>query len=256
MQATYKQTAIKAAKEAGKVQLKYFGNIKKVKYKDKTNAVTNADLESEKKILNLIRKNFPEHSILSEEKGVVDNKSRYRWLIDPLDGTHNYMHNIPLFGVSIALEYRKEVVLGVIYLPCFDSLYVAEKGRGAFLNGRRIKVSSMKELRKAMLLMDGGFHRETRKRLKLVNRLSKKIHKIRAFGCAVIDFLYVAEGKVEGSVLFPTNPWDIAAGVLMVKEAGGMVSDFKGMEGNQYSQYLVVSNGKIGKQLLGIVNKK
>ncbi len=253
MQATYKQTAIKAAKEAGKIHLKYFGNIKKIMYKDKTNAVTNADLESEKRIIGIIKKRFPEHSILSEESGATNRKSDYRWLIDPLDGTHNYMHNIPLFGVSIALEFKKKLILGVIYLPCFDDLYVAEKGKGAFLNGKRIKVSNLKDLRKSMVFLDGGFHRQAGKRLKLINKLAKKVHKIRVFGVAVIDFLYLAEGKIEASILFPTHPWDIAAGILLVKEAGGKVTDFNRKEADQYSNCFVASNGRVHDKILSVI---
>ena len=252
---TFRQTAIKAAKEAGKIQLKYFGNIKDIKYKDKTNAVTNADLEADDKILKIIKGSFPDHNILSEESGAIGKGSEYKWLIDPLDGTHNYMHNLPLFGISIALEYKKEIVLGVIYLPYFDSLYVAERGKGAFLNDKRIKVSGVEEFGRSMIFLDGGLHRELKNRFKLVSNLAKDVHKMRVMGVAVIDFVYVAEGRIEASILFPTNPWDIAAGILIVKEAGGKVTDFEGKMASPYSNKIIISNGKVHEKVLRILSK-
>ena len=133
MQATFKQTAIKVAKEAGKIQSKYFGKDIKKKTKKDDSFFTKADIESTKKIRKIILKQFPAHNILCEELGGSNKKSEYRWIVDPLDGTHNFIMNNPLFGVSIALEYKKEVILGVIYFPHFDQLYYAEKGKGSFL---------------------------------------------------------------------------------------------------------------------------
>jgi len=251
---TFKQTAIKAAKEAGKILLKYFRNIEKIEDKDKTNAVTNADLESDRKVIGIIKNNFPDHNILSEESGATNKNSQYRWLIDPLDATHNYMHSIPLFGVSIALELKKELVLGVIYLPFFGELFVAEKGKGAFLNNKKINVSKFLELRRSMILVDGGFHKETKRKLELISGLTKELHKIRVVGAAVVDFVYVAEGKIEASILFPTNPWDIAAGILLVREAGGKVTGFDGREADQYTKEIIVSNGSVHDKVLRLIN--
>lgn len=143
-----KSTVIKAAKEAGKVLMKNYGKIKNIKTKEKNSYVTNIDLESEKTIFSIIRKKFPEHNIISEESGSLNKKSEYTWYIDPLDGTHNYINNIPIFGVSIALAQNKIVKYGAICLPYFNEFYIAEKGKGAFLNGKRIKVSNKKKFEK------------------------------------------------------------------------------------------------------------
>ena len=137
-----KSTAIRAAKEAAKIIVANFNKIKHISKKGEGDYFTNVDILAEEKIISIIQRRFPKHNILSEEAGLIDKNSEFTWLVDPLDGTHNYMHGLPLFGVSVGLEHKKKIIMGVIYLPMLDELFVAERGKGAFLNGKRIKVSN------------------------------------------------------------------------------------------------------------------
>jgi len=250
----FKQVAIKAATAAGRVLMDNFGKIKYKKVKSRGSYVTNVDLEAEKVILDIVRKSYPKHSILSEEIGNIDNKSDYKWIIDPLDGTHNYMHNLPLFGVSIALEYKGEIILGVISLPYFNELYVALKGEGAYLNNRKIKVSKAGEIKKSLLIFEGGFnHSKRREKTKFFNKAVKLFPRVRITGAAVVDLAYTAIGKADCHISFYTNAWDVAAGFLIIVEAGGRVTDLKGKAFNQYMRGFVASNGKIHEDVLRLL---
>jgi myo-inositol-1(or 4)-monophosphatase len=249
-----KQTAIKAAKEAGKVLMKYYGKILSVKSKDARSLVTNADLEAEQAIFKIIKKKFPDHSILSEEDGFIDKKSDYKWIIDPLDGTHNYAYKIPIFGVSIALEHKKEIILGVIYFPCTDELLVAEKGKGSFLNNKKIKVSN-RNLKNSIITYNTDFHINKRQTLRHLSNLANKVFRIRVFGAAVFDLALITKGSIEALIAPTTNPWDIAAGFLILEEAEGKITDFKGKKWTPYIKEFIASNKKIHNDLLRIVNK-
>src|SRR3989338_5624172 len=170
-----KNIAVRAAKAAGKVLLDNFGKIKTKTHKGhELGFVTNVDIAAEKKIFSVIRKKYPKHNILSEEEGFIDNNSGYKWVIDPLDGTHNYIHSLPIFGTSIALEHKGDVKLGVIYLPMLNQLFVAEKGNGAFLNGKRIKVSDTDELKHSMLLFEGSLHMQWDKKKEFLDKVAQK----------------------------------------------------------------------------------
>ena len=248
-----KQVAITAAKEAGKILMKHFRKSLKVSYKTKHHIVTNIDLMAEKKIISIINKHYPDHAILSEEEGSVKKLSPYTWIIDPIDGTHNYLYGFPLFGVSIALEYRGKVVLGVIYLPYLDDLYVAERGKGAFLNGKRIKVSKRKALKESFIFYDSNLYSQTAKRLRVLKKISLSCFSTRINGVAVFSFVCVASGIGDGHVALNTNPWDIAAGMLIIEEAGGRCTDMKGKPWSPYIKHFVCSNGKIHKSLLNAI---
>jgi len=245
-----KQLAIKAAKEAGKILIKNFGKIKKIEKKDKNTLVTNVDIEVEEKVIGLIEQKYPKHSILSEEVGEINKKSDYKWLIDPLDGTHNYVHGLSLCGVSIALEQKKEVKLGVIYMPFFDQLFVAEKGKGAFINGKRIKASNINKLNNSLLLFCSSLYKNKKSKFWYLNRVIHKISRIRMSGAAVFDLTSIAQGNAEILMDFDTHPWDVAAGFLLIKEAGGRITDFNGKEVNHYCKEFIASNGKIHKKIL------
>jgi myo-inositol-1(or 4)-monophosphatase len=254
MQDTYRQTAIKAAKEAGKVLMKYYRKVKgHVKFTD--NLVSKADLESEKKVLSIIQKKYPDHYILSEEAGKIKTKSDYKWLIDPLDGTHNYLSGLNLFGVSIGLQCKKEIILGVIYLPFFDELYVAEKGKGAFLNNKRIHVSKTNNLKHAMILYDGGLKRDKKTKVKAIDKLIDSVFRLRVLGAACVNLVYIAKGDSDAYIEHSTNPWDIGAGKVIVEEAGGKITNHDGSKYTDYSEGFVVSNSKLHKDIIKITKK-
>lgn len=247
-----KSTVIKTAKDAGKLLMKHYGKIKYIKEKDKKSYFTNVDLASEKIIISAIRKKFPDHNIISEESPPIDNKSEYTWYIDPLDGTHNYIRMLPLFGVSIALAYKGKVKLGCINLPLFNEIYIAEKGKGAFLNGKRIKVSNKKDLKKSFILTEVAF-RYVPDNQTIVDKLKGKVYDIRALGSAVFDYIMVAKGSADAYITPHTNSWDVAAGALIVEEASGKVTDFEDNEWNLKQHKFISSNKKIHSQLLKIL---
>ncbi|MBS3103134.1 inositol monophosphatase [Candidatus Woesearchaeota archaeon] len=243
----------KISLQSGKILMSNYGKIKFIRVKDKLSYVTNADLESEKCIISAIRKKFPSHDIVSEESGSLGKNSDYRWFIDPLDGTHNYINKIPLFGVSIALEHNGKVILGAISLPCLDELYIAEKGKGAFLNGKRIRVSGKKELKKSFILTDLVLRYNPETKLKMLNRLKGLVYDIRVLGSSVYAFAAVAKGSADAYVTALTNSWDMAAGALIVEEANGKVTDFNGKEWKAEKGRFLSSNKKIHDKLLKLL---
>lgn len=255
MQVIYKQTAIKSAKEAGKIQLRYFGKDIKKKTKKDDSFVTKADIESTKAIRKIILGKFPEHNVLCEELGSNNKKSDYRWIIDPLDGTDNFIMDNPLFGVSIALEYQKEVILGVIYLPFLKRLYYAEKGKGAFCNRKRIKVSNERNPGKCMFLFDAKVRSKTDKKISILKRLAKSTWRLRVFGVSVYNNILVAEGKAVLNIDFESKPWDHSAALLMVEEAGGKVTGFDGKRWTPEITEYIASNGKIHNKILNVLKK-
>ena len=251
---TFKQTALQAAKQASKVLLHYYGKKGLIKQKPNKSLVGIADLEANKTIINTIKINFPNHSILSEETGFEDNKSDYKWVIDPLDATHNFLHEIPLFGTSIALEYKEEVILGILHFPLLKLTAIAEKNKGAFLNGKKIKVSDKKELEHSFILSEFSYA-DRRKKTGFLEKLEYETIDVRNFGCAVYHLLLVASGNCDGFVILTTNEWDIAAGFLLVEEAGGKITDLDGGKYSLYQKQYLVSNGKIHNELLKYTRK-
>jgi len=244
-----RDTAIKAAKEAGKILFENFQKIKQVDRKSERELVSNVDLASEKKIIEIIRDKYPDHDILCEESGVHDNSSDYKWVIDPLDGTHNYIYGINMFGVSIALEHKGEIILGVINMPSTNELYWAGKGEGAYLNDERIHVSD-RPMKNALSIYDSGLYVGTEARTRFLACLVTKIFNIRIFGASTRHLTYVAKGSADLQIEYGDKPWDYAAGGLMVEEAGGRITKLDGSKWDIYNQGYVSSNGVFHDEIL------
>jgi myo-inositol-1(or 4)-monophosphatase len=250
--------AIESAKEAGRFLKLNLGKVKNIESKkEEINLVTEIDKGSEKKIIDFLKSRFPNHSILAEESGETNSGSDFKWIIDPLDGTTNYTHSFPVFCVSIALEFKGEVILGVVYDPNLDELFYAEKGKGAFLNGKRISVSKTDKLIKSMLAT--GFPYNVKENPDnciehFVNFLMEA-QAIRRLGSAALDLVYVACGRLDGFWEVNLNPWDTAAGKIIVEEAGGKVTDFYGNDFNIYTKGIIASNGLIHEQMLEVIKK-
>lgn len=247
-----KEIAIKAAREVGKILLSNFGKTLKIKSKGDRDLVSNIDKAAEKAIIRLIKRHFPKDGILSEESPKVASSSGFRWIIDPIDGTHNFIHNIAIFGTSIALEYKDKVLLGVIYMPCTDELYIAQKGKGTYRNGRRINVSKRK-LKQATLIYDSSIRFNKGEMLKKLAKFADKAFNVRMFGSTVRSLTYVAEGKAEAEIEFNDKVWDFAAGLLLVEEAGGKSTDFKGRHWNTRTKRYIASNKAAHKDILKIM---
>lgn len=251
-----KEFALKAAQKAGKILLQKFNHLvqKEVNLKDKYEVVTRADFEAEEAILEVIRQKYPQHDILTEEAGRLDRQAEYLWIIDPLDGTTNYTIGNPLFSISIGLAHHQKLTIGVIYAPFLHELWVAEKGQGAWLNKRKIKVSSVRKIKDAFLLFCHGNKKQDIKRtIKLFDRLKLPARHLRQLGSAAIELASVATGRAESIAIPGINTWDAAAGVLLVREAGGKVTDFQGKEWDLDSPDMLATNGKIHEELLKLI---
>lgn len=249
-----------AAKKAGQYLFQNFLKIYRqsnFKFKSDHEIVTRFDLGAEKIILQEIRKNFPTHDILSEEAGFCDFAGKdFLWIIDPLDGTTNFSIKNPLFAVSIALAYQGEIILGVVFVPFLSELFTAQKGKGAYLNGKKIFVSRTNKIEKSFLTYCHSYKKKHIRRAVEIYRIFKlKSYDIRQLGSAAIEFAWVAKGLTETIMIPGANPWDVAAGCLLVREAGGRVTDFQNKEWGLKSKDIVASNGKIHKQLLKVLKK-
>ncbi|MDA3792770.1 MAG: inositol monophosphatase family protein [Elusimicrobia bacterium] len=253
----YAEVAKKAAKEAGKLLLKNFAGPREISYKGRINLVTKMDTESEKLIVNIIRKNFPGHSILAEEGEYENIEGKFRWVIDPLDGTSNYAHGFGFFCVSIALQNPEgQIIAGAVYAPYLNEFYMASKGAGAFLNGKDIKVSEIKSLERSMLATGFPYDiAESRGNIDNFNKFLLKTQAVRRPGAAALDLCSVAAGKFDGFWEMELNPWDTAAGVLIVTEAGGKVTDFDGGKYSIYDNKILVSNGIIHNEMQEMLNE-
>jgi myo-inositol-1(or 4)-monophosphatase len=247
----YLEAAIKAAKQAGEIQRQYYGRDKKIEFKGEINLVTEVDKKSEKMIVEYLKSQFPDHSVLAEEGSNSDESSDYKWVIDPLDGTTNYAHNYPFFAVSIGLEKNREIVAGVVYHPIWEELFVAEKGSGAFLNGERIVVSKVENLRRA--LVTTGFPYDLKKippeAFHYFKNFMETSQAVRRDGSAALDLCYLAMGRMDGFWEQDLNPWDTAAGLIIVQEAGGLVTNFKTSSFSIYEKEILASNGLIHEQM-------
>lgn len=245
--------AVHIARQAGALLLPYFHRRVAVEYKGDVDLVTEADRASEAFILGQLRAYFPDHAVLAEESGGYSGDSVYRWYVDPLDGTTNFAHGFPVFAVSIALEQGNEIVLGVVYDPTRDELFVAEKRAGARLNGQLLHVSRVARLEEA--LVTTGF--PSRKRHKNPNihfyhQLNMRSHGVRRPGSAALDLAYVAAGRMDGFWEINLKPWDLAAGKLLVQEAGGCVTDLLGQPHRLDSPSIAASNRLLHNQLVGV----
>lgn len=249
--------AMETARAAGHVLLEKFGGHLTVTKKGDINLVTEADLASEALIIERIRTHHPQHSVLAEESGdsVIIDDSRWKWIVDPLDGTTNYAHGYPCFCVTIALENNGIVVLGVTYDPTRDELFAAEKHQGASLNHKPMRVSDTQLLSESMLVT--GFPYDISKRDNVASTFEKFLMNSRAVrrdGSAAIDLAYVACGRFDGFWEEGLSPWDVAAGILLIEEAGGMATGYDGSDVDIYSPPFCASNTAIHKEMLGILD--
>jgi len=220
--------AIDAAKEAGIFLLNNFGKITTIEKKGDRNFATNLDKEAEVMILDKIRTKFPSHGIIAEESGKSNPDREYLWIVDPLDGTHNFMRNIDIFGVSIGIVRGEEFVGGVIYMPKEDELYVGQKGAGAYKNNKKIEVSSNDKLEDCSIAFDSSIRYSPEVMLKVLGDLADRVFNVRMLGSSVRHLSYLAEGTLDFVVEFHDRPWDFAGGVSIIEEAGGKLTNLNG----------------------------
>lgn len=252
-------TATELVHEVGELQLEYLGKKHDVQFKDIViNIVTEVDKKSEEIIVNRIQKDFPSHDILAEEGAGKRKNADYRWIVDPLDGTVNYNNGYPFFGPSIAVEYKGELVLGVVFLPKSNEIFIAEKASGSELNGQKISVSKESKLINTLLATGFAYQREEQLD-KSLNYFRDFIHKSRAVrrdGMAEGDLCYLACGRFDGFWEEHLSPWDVAAGTLIIREAGGKVTNFDGSPVDIYGPEIVASNGLIHDDILKVLKGK
>ena len=225
-------TAFRAAMLAGEYILENLGRISNedIDTKQASDFVTRVDKESEQLIIHTIKQNYPDHHFLAEESVKDSDTGDYRWIIDPLDGTTNYIHAYPVFSVSIALERKSELVLGVVYDPLRNEIFTAEKGKGAFLNGKQVNVSTVSDLSNSLVATGFPFRRKELidPYLRLFRNIFNRVSDIRRAGSAALDLAHIAAGRCDCFFEIGLSPWDIAAGSLLIREAGGIVTDFGG----------------------------
>lgn len=254
----YKEVLFEAADEAGKIITSHYNRVFSIgRKKEYNDLVTEVDHESERKIIEVIHKHFPEHNVLSEECGDLNMSSDYVWIVDPIDGTVNYAHALPIFSVSIGLEINKEVVMGIVYNPVMNERFYSEKGKGAFLNDNKISVSKTGKLRDSLLVT--GFPYGAKDNAgncidHFVNFLKLGLP-IRRLGSAALDLCYVACGRFDGYWEVSLNPWDMSAGALILNEAGGKLTRFSGDEFSIYKKQVLATNGKIHDEMIEVLKK-
>ncbi|HEY9785939.1 MAG TPA: inositol monophosphatase family protein [Candidatus Obscuribacterales bacterium] len=256
-----RKIAFRAALEAGKLLKERLGDVRTIDYKTAFNIVTDVDKASERKIIEILKSEFPDDEMLAEEggltKGTPRNGAKRRWLIDPLDGTTNFAHTYPFFAVSIGLEENGERVLGVIYNPLSDELFWAEKGEGAWLNDEKVSVSDTPSLKTSLLAT--GFPPDTRKaprsNMSQFKTLTDMCHGVRRDGSAALDLAFVAAGRIDGFWEMKLAPWDVAAGSLIVEEAGGRVTDLAGGPLDMTTGHILATNGKIHAEVLDVLRE-
>lgn len=255
------QTAQEAASEASKVLLKYYGHLKAVDTKEKASLVTEADRESEQVIRRILKRDFPHFSILGEEEGLERPHSDEPglWIIDPLDGTTNYVHQFPIFCISIALEWKTEVVLGLVEVPLLQSTYKAQKKKGAFLNSKPLRVSQNESLDQALVatgLYPYSSDKDLKWQMKLFEKMVRNTRGVRRAGSAAYDLCLVAQGVFHAFWEKHLKPWDTAAGILLIQEAGGVVKTYKGEKFYPCSQSIVASNSKLLPKVLQLIQEE
>jgi len=255
----FTQTAIQAARLGGSILQDYAQKGFTIQSKGESiNLVTEADLESEKAIIRSIQKTFPEHQILSEEQGLQDILQHpIKWIIDPLDGTVNFAHGFPMYNVSIGVEYQGTCVIGVIYDPTRDELFLGQQGRGATLNGTPIHVSATPRLAEALLVTGFAYdiHTATDNNLQEFCAFTIRAGGMRRTGTAAIDLCYIASGRLDGFWELQLNPWDTAAGKVIVEEAGGKITDYAGDSYSIYGKTILATNTLIHSEMLGVLKE-
>jgi myo-inositol-1(or 4)-monophosphatase len=251
----HKQVAVTAAEKGARILQSRFGNILRIRKKVAQEIVTEADTESEKEIIAIIGSNFPEHGILSEECGLTTGSSEYRWIIDPLDGTVNFAHQVPIFCISIALSFNGAVVLGIVLNPLAGELFSAVSGQGAQLNGRPIQVSSIPSISESLLVT--GFPYNVKEIFNPVitryGNCLKTAQGVRRLGSAALDLCYVACGRFEGFWEQNLKPWDTAAGALIAAEAGGQVTTFSSQPYTVDQTEILATNGHIHQEMIELL---
>ena len=249
---------VKACRKASKIIIRDFGEIEnlQVSLKGPGDFVTNCDKKVEKILIEELQKARPSYSILSEEIGKINNDESFKWIIDPIDGTANFLHGIPHFAISIGLEHNKEIICGIVYDPIKDEMFTAEKGNGSYINNKRMRVSSRSKL-KDCIVFTGGPKRDAENRelaLKEYNKFSLNVSvPIRKLGSAALDMAYVAAGRSDGFWQRNLNYWDIAAGIILVKEAGGFVTDFEGKNEYVQNKTILAANSKINQEMIEVL---
>ncbi len=249
--APYLETSAEIAREAGALLLTYLERRIGFELKGEHDLVTEADRASERLIVERLRSYFPTHAIVAEEGGGQEGSSEYRWYVDPLDGTTNFAHGFPVFNVTLALERAGEMICGVVFDPTRQEMFTAERGGGAYLNNRRIRVTKTAELRDCLVAT--GFpsrRRHLNVNVHFYHQLAMVTHGVRRAGAAAIDLAYVACGRLDGFWEFSLNPWDMAAGLLMVAEAGGRYTDMRGQVHHLHVPTLLASNGAVHDEIL------
>jgi len=249
-----KNFIIQLAKIAGDQILQRFNKDKIIRIKKKSQIVTQADLIADRIIVKNLRKKFPGYGILSEESGRHKTQSKYLWVIDPLDGTTNYAIGSPMFAVGISLFFENQPILACAYMPAMKELYFAQKGKGAFLNGKKIKISQSTRLAESFLTFcHGSAKNDIKRALKIYNKIKLISLDSRQLGAAAVEMGFVACGRTDCIIIPGAHPWDVGPGTLLVREAGGKVTDFAGADWNLKSKDMVASNGKIHQQLLKLL---
>jgi len=247
--------AVEAALKAGAVIRKHFTRPLQVREKGKLGLVTNADFEAERVALGVLKKYAPDFGLLTEEtnaKGVLKPGQKGMWIVDPLDGTTNFVHRFPMFCVTVAAMVGQEVVVGVTYHPILEELYTAVKGRGAFINGKRMRVSKSTKIKDALLSTGFAYHKQNALSDEMTSfeKVSRVARAVRRPGSAALDLAYTARGVFDGFWESHLAPWDTAAGSLLVSEAGGKVTNFEGKAFDVRGSSIVASNGKLHAQIL------
>lgn len=249
--------AIHLALESGKIQRKHFEKTLSIRHKGEINLVTNVDLECESRIIELIRQRFPDDEVISEEKTNLFEPDKNRWIVDPLDGTTNYAHGYPFFCTSVAYEVEGDVKAGAIYNPITEELFWALKGEGAFFNGEAIRVSAVKEMQQALLVSGFPYDVATNPDNNLNHWAAfiMRAQALRRDGSAGLNLSYVAAGRFDGFWELKLSPWDMAAGALIVREAGGTVTGLRGEPFDLYGGGVVASNGLIHQEMISVLRE-
>ena len=249
---------VKACRKASKRLIRDFGEVEKlqVSLKGPGDFVTNSDKKVEEILINELQIARPNYSILSEEIGEINNDSTCKWIIDPIDGTANFLHGIPHFAISVGLEENNEIICGIIYDPIKDEMFIAEKGNGSYLNNQRLRVSSRSKLKDCVIFTGGPRQNAENKNivLKEYNNFSSKVLvPIRKLGSGSLDMAYVAAGRCDGFWQRDLSYWDIAAGIILVKESGGFVTDFNGENEYIQNKTILATNSKINKEMIEVL---
>ena len=247
--------AVELALESGRIQKKHFRDNHSIVHKGEINIVTDVDMACQERIIGMIAGQFPDDHIIAEEQENLFEDERNRWIVDPIDGTTNYAHGYPFFCTSIAYEVAGELVCGVVYNPIFDELFFAENGKGAFLNGDPLRTSATAEMKQSLLVTGFPYDLSGRNNIDHFTAFLFQAQALRRDGSAALNLAYVAAGRFDGFWELRLNSWDTAAGVLLLKEAGGTVTDFQGEPFDIYAGQIVASNGLIHGAMLRVLRE-